>query len=182
MSLNRENVQYILARFGAGIPPRQILNELQYRAYLPWITIGTVERCIRENGRRQEISAPPANQGGPGPSTATQSARQFSASPAMRTLETDDLVDPGPTMPWDSQADKFAISAYRGGKSEDYIWVTLRSHGYDITRPEVVASLIKQGISAALWTQRSWNWSLVSSFHGVIVSCTAVFPPWIFWS
>lgn len=149
MSLSRDNIQYILARFSAGIPSRQILNELQYRAYLPWINIVMVERCLRENGCLQELSATSANHGEAGPSTATQNAHQCPASPAVGTFETDNLHDPGPTLPWDAQADKFAISAYQGGKSEDYIWVTLRRYGYDITRPEVVASLIKQGISAA---------------------------------
>lgn len=152
MSLSRENIQFILARFSAGIPPRQILHDLQYRAYLPLINIAMVERCLCEHGHHlQEIPATSANQGEPGPSTATQNALEFPASPAASgTFETDDdLDDPGPTLPWDAQADEFTISAYRGGKSEDYIWVTLRRYGYDITRPEVVASLIKQGISAA---------------------------------
>lgn len=161
MSLNRENVQYTLARFDVGIPPLQILNELQYLAYLPWITITTVERCICENGRRlQEILAPSSsssanNKGRPGPSTtAAHHDRQIPASrPATTTVgrsETvDNLVDSGPTLPWNSLADSFAISAYQCGKSEDHIWVTLRGYGYDITRPEVVASLMKQGISRA---------------------------------
>lgn len=160
MSLNTDHVQYILARFSAGIPPRQILDELQYRAYLPWINITTVERYLCENGRLQEIPPPSsanANQGGsrPGPSTAqSQNARQSPICPAaavVGTFDTDitNLDDPGPTLSWDSLADKFAISACRGGKSEDDIWLTLRSNGYDITRPEVVASLIRQGVSGA---------------------------------
>lgn len=161
MSLNRENVQYILARFDVGIPPLQILNELQYLAYLPWINVTTVERCLCENGRRlQEILAPSSsssanNQGKPGPSmTATHHDRQIPASRPATTVgrsETVDnlVVDPGPTLPWNSLADSFTISAYKCGKSEDHIWVTLRGYGYDITRPEVVASLIKQGISGA---------------------------------
>ena len=169
MSLNRENVQYILARFDAGIPPLQILNELQYLAYLPWINIGTVERCLCKNGRLQEIPSPlPSssssttttttttsnNQGRPGPSTSTYHDRQIpTTSPAAAVGKVgtvvDNLEDPGPTLPWNSLADTFTISAYKCGKSEDDIWVTLRRYGYDITRPEVVASLIKQGISGA---------------------------------
>lgn len=157
MSFNSEHVQYILARFSAGVSSRQILDELQYRAYLPWINIATVERCLCENGRLPEIPTRSANQGGPGgPSTvATQNARRSPTSAGVgRFSNSDNLDDPGPTLPWDSLADNFAISAYRGGKSEDDIWVTLRNYGYDISRPEVVASLIKQGISGARWTPK----------------------------
>lgn len=172
MSLNTEHVQYILARF-TGIRPRQILEELQYRAYLPWINIATVERCLCENGCLliQEIPTTPSSadnhQGGSdrlGPSitAATQNEARHQNSPITTSpaaaaavgtfFEIDNLLDiddPGPTLSWDSLAEKFAISAYRGGKSEDDIWVTLRRYGYDITRPEVVASLIRQGISGA---------------------------------
>lgn len=95
MSLNRANSQYALSQFDAGVPPHQILLDLQYRAFLPSINITTVERCLYENSR-----LPPAR---PGPPAASQNARQLPTSPAVGSFGTDDFADPGPTLPWDTQ-------------------------------------------------------------------------------
>lgn len=80
----------------------------------------------------------------------TQKVRQLSLSahPAVRNSTTDDaLYDPGPTMTWNDQADRFTISAHRFGKTVDEIWATLRSNGYDIAKTEVIASLNGHGLS-----------------------------------
>lgn len=167
MHLSTSNVQYILAKFDAGVPPHRIVIGLHYRAFLPSIDVATIEQCLYDNGRLMKThhaaivikddrslgvghasdSPPPANEGAPGASaTSTQEARQLPTNPATDNLATDDLVDPGPMLPWDSQADDFALTAYRAMKSRDEIWTTLRSRGYNITRAEVVTSLIRQGV------------------------------------
>lgn len=168
MPLNKSHVQYVLTQFDGGVPPHQILIGLQYRAFLPSITIATIERCLRDNGRvlndQQAGSAtqgnqslgigwashflPPANQGVPGPSAATQGSGQFSTGSAMGTftIADDHFVGPGRTMRWDSEADDFILAAYIAGMSGDEIWTKLRSNGYDIARAQVVISLFQQGV------------------------------------
>ena len=92
MQLSKTHMQYVLTQFNAGVEPPQILERLQYRAFLPSINVATIRRCIRDNGRvltdeqtgnatqgNQSIGIgqashplPPANQGTPGPSAATK--------------------------------------------------------------------------------------------------------------
>lgn len=74
-------------------------------------------------------SLPPANEGAPAGASATtsQEARQLPTDPATDNLATDDVVDPGPMLPWDTQAEDFALAAFRAGKSRDEIWKTLQS-------------------------------------------------------
>ena len=167
MPLSRADVQYVLTQFDAGVQPHRILIGLQYRAFPPGENLATIERCLRENGRRQynhqtgnaaqgnqssgigrRASNPPrpANQGAPGSSATTQEARQFPANP---TSETNDLVNPRPTLDWDAEADGLAISAHRSGQSVDEILLMLRSRGYDITEGEVALSLLRQGVPVA---------------------------------
>lgn len=167
MHLNTSNVQYILAKFDAGVPPHRIVIGLQYHAFLPSIDVATIERCLYDNGRLMKTHQaaitikddrslgvghasdplPPANEDSPGASATTQEARQFPTGSAVDNFAAaDDLADPGPMLPWDAQADDFALTAYRAGKSCDEIWAMLRSRGYDITRAEVVTSLIRQGV------------------------------------
>lgn len=174
MSLSISNVQYVLAQFDAGVPPHRILIGLQYRAFLPSATVGTIERCLCENGRRlqhhqADYAAPPrANQPlgvGRGsnhpPGPANQ--RPFAATPnpfaqtsaAAATNNNNNLAAIAAnrgrptTLDWDVQADSFAISAHRSGKSVDEIFSALRSRGYDITEGEIVFSLIRQGVPIA---------------------------------
>lgn len=172
MHLNTSDVQYILAKFDAGVPPHRILIGLQYRAFLPTaIDIATIENCLYDNGRLMKIHQaatttkddqalgfghtsdpllpPAANEGAPaGLAATTQEAhRQLpSTGLAMGNLATDQLVDSGPMLPWDAQADDFALTAYQASKSRDEIWTTLRNRGYDITPADVVTSLVRQGV------------------------------------
>lgn len=167
MPFNKSHVQYVLAQFDAGVSPHEILVKLQYRAFLPSINVATIERCIRDNGRvltdQQTGNAtksnqsrgigqashplPPANQGAPGSSAATQGSSQFPIGFATRSFPTNvDYFDPGPRMPWDPEADKFTLAEYRAKKSGEEIWTSLRSRGYDITPQEIVNSLVRQGV------------------------------------
>lgn len=185
MSLKKSQVEYVLTRSDAGVPPYRILNDLQYREYLPGINIATIERCLCENGRplvnyepgnaaqgspspgvdRASNRPSPANQGTPSPSTtqgtpspsATQSTpspcatiqvaiQSPGSSPIVQSIETDEPVNPVAILPWDDRADDFAISAYESGRSEDDICSMLRDIGYDITRVDVILSLIRQGV------------------------------------
>ena len=167
MPLTRTHVEYVLTQFEAGVPPQQILIGLQYRAFLPSINLATIERCLRENDRlpdncRPDNAAqgnqspgaggarnppPLANGVALGPSTTTEEAHQPPASPIARTSATGNLVDPGPTLDWDAQAERSAIAAYRSGQSIEEILLTLRSRGYDITQAELIVGLVRQGES-----------------------------------
>lgn len=51
MSLNRAHIQYILNQFDAGASPHRILDRLQNSAFVPWLTLATVEQCLYEYGR-----------------------------------------------------------------------------------------------------------------------------------
>lgn len=51
MHLNTSDVEYILAKFDAGVPPHRIVIGLQYRAFLPSINVATIEQCLHDNGR-----------------------------------------------------------------------------------------------------------------------------------
>lgn len=166
MPFTRSHVQYVLAQFDSGIPPLQILMNLQYRDFLPSINIGTIERCLRDNGRilnnqpagntTQENTAPgtadannqlpQANQGAEGPSRASQGSSQLPTSAAREspTNANHPVADPGsgPTMPWDAQADDITLDASMAGMSGDEICRMLRSRGYDINRTQVGVSLL----------------------------------------
>lgn len=171
MALNRSHVEYVLAQFDIGVPPLQILSRLQYRAFLPSVTVVTIERCLRENGRvlndqragnkpqgnrsieigHASTSFSLANHVGPGPSTLTQESSQLSARATMRTYATADehFVNPAPTMQWDALADSFALAAHRARKPLHEILTMLRSNGYDITLEEVLTNLTRQGVPLA---------------------------------
>lgn len=184
MHLSTSNVEYILAKFDAGVPSHRIVIGLQYRAFLPSIDVATIEQCLYDNGRLMKTHQaaitikddrsrggvgggggvgghasnslpPPANESStPRASATTEETHQFPTGAAaidnFAAPDDDDLlVDPGPMLlrPWDAQADDFALTAYQAGnKSRDEIWTTLRSRGYDISRAEVVTSLIRQGV------------------------------------
>lgn len=167
MHLSTSNVQYILAKFDAGVPPHRILIGLQDRAFLPNTDVATIEQCLYDNGRLMKPhqaaitvkddqspgvdghasdSLPPANnEGAPSASTTTtQEVRQLPTDPPTTdNLATDDAAAPGPMLPWDAQADDFTLAAFRVGKSRDEIWKTLQGRGYDITRYEFVKNLIR---------------------------------------
>lgn len=49
--LSKSNVEYILAKFDAGVPSHRIVIGLQYRAFLPSIDVATIEQCLFDNGR-----------------------------------------------------------------------------------------------------------------------------------
>lgn len=158
MLFSRGDIHYVLSQFDAGIQLVQIINDLHLAA---------IEQCLHEHGRQisnnqpsdaghddqsheaNRSSNPPwaTNHAALGPPTANQEARQVSAHPAVLNSTTDALYDPGPTMSWDAQADRFTIAAHRFGNSAAEIWATLRSNGYDIAQTEVIASLIGQGVS-----------------------------------
>lgn len=168
MLFSREEVQYILSQFDAGVRPIEILNDLYHSGWPYWLKLATIEQCLRVNGRRNSNDIPSDeahdhqshganrasdprplnNHATPGTPAVNQEARQVSANPAVQNSTTDALYDPGPTMTWDAQADRFTMSAHRVGKSEAEIWTTLRSNGYDIAPTEVTASLDRQGVSA----------------------------------
>lgn len=165
MQLSKTHMQYVLAQFDAGVEPRQILERLQYRAFLPSINVTTIRRCIRDNGRvltdeqtgnatqgnqligigQASHPLPPANQSAPGPSAATQGV-QYPEGFAMTSFPaTFDYIHPVSKNLWDSWADRFTVAEYGAGKSVEEIWTWLRGLGYDITRQEIVNSLVRQG-------------------------------------
>lgn len=146
MTLSTADVEYILAQFDAGVHPNQILVGLQYRSFLPGVNRATIENCLRENGRR------PDNQ-------QTYNAVQGNQSSGVGRAS-----NPSPTLDWDAQADAFAISAYRSGKSVDEILSMLRSHGYDVTDGEVALSLLRQGVAVASRTGGTWEQVMVFFF------------------
>lgn len=174
MLFSKEDVQNILRQFDAGLKPVRILNELNRSGFPGSLELSAVEQCLRDNGRQISTNKQPSNaahghqshgaghasnsfasssHAAPGPPAANQKVRQLSLSAhaAVRnSITTDDahaLYDPGPTMTWNDQADRFTISAHRFGKTVDEIWATLRSNGYDIAKTEVIASLNGQGLS-----------------------------------
>lgn len=167
MLFSKGDIQNILRQFDAGFQPVQILNELNRSGFPRSLELAAVEQCLRVNGRQisnnqpsnaahgyqshgaGHASSPSAstNHAASGPPAANQGARQVSAYPAVQNSTTDALYDPGPTMTWNDQADRFTMSAHRFGKSVDEIWATLRSNGYDIAKTEVIASLNGQGVS-----------------------------------
>lgn len=66
---------------------------------------------------------------------------------SMPTIE-----NSAPIYNWNSQADAFALSAHRFGRTASQITSQLRSNGYDrVTVEEVVASLIRQGVKDVKW-------------------------------
>lgn len=146
MTLSTADVEYILAQFDAGVHPDQILVGLQYRSFLPGVNRATIERCLDENGRR------PDNQ-------QTYNAVQGNQSSGVGSAS-----NPIPTEDWDAQADAFAISAHRSGKSVDDILSILRSNGYDVTDGEVALSLLRQGVPVASRTQGTWEQVMVFFF------------------
>lgn len=172
MLFSRGDIRYILSQSDAGVQPVQILNDL-YRCGFPrWLELATIEKCLRDNGRKISNNHVPSNAAhghghqshgaghassssastnhvALGPSTANQQARQVSTHPAVQKPTTGALYDPGPTMSWDAQADRFTMSAHRYGKSAAEIWATLRRNGYDVAQTEVIASLAIQGVSTA---------------------------------
>lgn len=172
MLFSKGDVQNILRQFDAGLKPVRILNELNRSGFPGSLELAAVEQCLRDNGRQISTNKQPSNaahghqshgaghasnsfasssHAAPGPPAANQKVRQLSLSahPAVRnsTTDNDALYDPGPTMTWNDQADRFTISAHRFGKTVDEIWATLRSNGYDIAKTEVIASLNGQGLS-----------------------------------
>lgn len=171
MSFNKTHVQYILARFDAGVSTSQILIQLQSRYLFTSINIAMVEQCLHDNGRSPNnpqagnathgtqstgiryasIPLTPVNEDAVGLSAATQRSGQIYTGSAMEYFATADdrFADTDLTLRWDSQADELAITAHRARKSEEEIWVMLRSHGYNVTRAEVVASLARQSVHVA---------------------------------
>lgn len=166
MLLGREDVRNILRKFDAGFQPIQILNDLYRSGFSELVELAAVEQCLRDNGRQisnnqasnaahghqshgvGHATSPSAstNHAASGPPAANQGALQVSAYAAVQNTTTGALYDPGPTLTWNDQADRFTISAHRFGKSVDEIWVTLRNNGYDIAKTEVMASLNGQGV------------------------------------
>lgn len=166
MPFSGSHVQYVLAQFDSGVPPHQILMNLQYRDFLPSLNIGTIERCLRDNGRilnnqragnttqgntlhgtgYASNQLPQANQGATDASRATQGSSQFPTG-AVRETSTNanhHVADSGsgPTMRWDAQADAITLEASMAGMSGDEICRMLRSRGYDINRTQVGMSLL----------------------------------------
>lgn len=56
-----------------------------------------------------------------------------------------------PRLPWDAQADAFALAEHRTGKSVQQIKAHLGLNGYDILAPEITASLHRQGVDKVNW-------------------------------
>lgn len=112
MSLSKNQVQYILAKFDAGVPTHRIPMGFQ-SAHLPSADIDTVEQCLRENGRLQSNhyragyyaaiwanQPPPPPPGGvgrgsnnpPGPANQRPSAATPNPSAQTSAAATNDLV------------------------------------------------------------------------------------------
>lgn len=160
MSFDNTHVQYVLAQFAAGASTLQILDELQSRYYLPNINIAMIEQCLRDNGRspsnqkvdRNAINLlSPANRRTVGSSAVTEQSDPIYAGTAMEYFATADdrFANTDIRILWDSAADELVIAAYEARKSEEEIWVMLRSRGYNVTRAEVVASLARQRVNEA---------------------------------
>lgn len=171
MPFNKTHVQYVLAQFDAGVSTPQILIQLESRFFLPRIKIAMIEQCLRDNGRlpnNQQVGnathgtqpikisyasnlLSPANQGAVGSSAATQRSGQIYTGSAMEYFATADdrFANTDLKIRWDSEADELAIAAHGAKRSEEEIWIMLRSRGYNVTRAEVVASLIRQRVHVA---------------------------------
>lgn len=159
MSFNNTHVQYILGQFAAGVSTLQILDKLQSRYTLPSINIAMIEQCLRDNGcspSNQQVGnainlLSPANRRTVGSSAATQQSDPIYAGTAMEYFATADdrFANTDIRIHWDSEADELVIAAYGARKSEEEIWIMLRSRGYNVTRAEVVASLARQRVNEA---------------------------------
>lgn len=67
-------------------------------------------------------------------------------------VSTPTIENSAPVYNWNSQADTFALSAHRFGRTASQIAGQLRSNGYDrVIVEEVVASLVRQGVKNPKW-------------------------------
>lgn len=196
MPFNKSHVKYILDQFDAGVSPHQILLNLQYRDFLPSITVATIERCIRDNGRvlpdqqtgdatqgnqlRQaglQASPPqlPAASQSPADSTmATQGSvnSPLASIPDTSNLDTtrepfqesnlsslgfttetfpttvEQIGDTAPCRHWDTWADGYVLAAFCVHKSGEETFRELRKRGYNISRLQIVDSLVRQNLCA----------------------------------
>lgn len=90
------------------------------------------------------LTSPPLGQPSQG-----QIASIYNPTTQVSTLTTPNSA---PTYPWNVQAEDFAMSAHRAGKSVLEIYTQLRNNGYDhITPEEVMASLRRQGVYHMKW-------------------------------
>lgn len=141
-------IHYTCASYDAGISLAEIHCYLLSNGY-PSLGFATIEEWLRANGRSinsltaQATSSQLANIR-PAPTTAPPapkpvSSRGGATTPLTRTMPQN--------VPWNSEADKFAISAHREGKTVDRIREELSLNGYDVTLNDVIRSLHKQGIN-----------------------------------
>ncbi len=162
MSLSNQNIEYVLTSFDAGSPPLRILDAL-LSAGVKGLEPNAILQCLRANGRLRDddpqsyeylgdllLECEPikvkiwqSNQA-PGSSTATQESQGFDTPvPPTSTIA---WVDPGPTMPWDTLADRFTLAAHNYRQSVPDICAVLRKNGYDVTQSQVLNSLNRQGV------------------------------------
>lgn len=192
MPFHKSHAKYVLDQFDAGVSSDQILLDLRYRDFLPSVNIGTIERCIRDSGRilpdhqtddatqgnqtlevgQSSSSIPPASQGSPDSTMATQgsvqsplestpdTSREFGPHTTTETLQESGLstvsftTETSPTTDeqfddseWDAEADAYVLAAFVAKKSGEEMWRTLRRAGYNITSQDIVDSMVRQSLN-----------------------------------
>lgn len=154
MSLSDQNIIYVLTLFDAGISPSQISNIL-LSAGLTELKLMTILWYLRKNGRLSDndllnyTSQDDLLQSCKSNYTAgcfnSMQTRQGFDTPDLSTSDTM-WVDPGPTMPWDTLADRFTLAAHVNKKLPSEICALLRCNGYNVTQAQVLTSLNRQGV------------------------------------
>lgn len=158
-SWTAENEAYVLRWFDRGVLPAQILREMRAHGY-PNLPLETIEQCLRVNGRAVDGLDPSFRM----PITSnTFNARGYEGQP--NNYFGDNMVHglapararhvpPSTFRPqssnqgrqWDEEAARYAINAYRQGRTVMEIWADLNHHGYVSNAAEVAASLNAQGV------------------------------------
>lgn len=121
LNLHEDLVKEIVNLYESGCAPDEICKQLAGRGYTR-LSLLTIKQCLRLKG--YPIDTDDANN-----------------KPPLSTH----VVAPI-DKPWDVEAAAYALKAYLLGKSVFQIWVQLRGKGYDVTKAQVVASLIAQGV------------------------------------
>lgn len=142
-------INYTCASFDAGISLAEIHRYLHSNGY-PTLEFATIEEWLSANGRSVNSLTSQAS----GSQFANIRPAPTNAQPAPNPFNGRDRATTGipgtmpQNAPWNAQADRLAISAYREGKSVEGIRQEVSLNGYDVTLNDVIRSLYKQGINS----------------------------------
>lgn len=131
--LNPRNVQIVLDRFKAGVPPHEILRAL-HDAGNRDVTLEIIQKCLLQNAHTMfDPVIVPAITSNAGPSSQAQNRSHHGESLP-------------PLYSWNAVADTFALCAHNYGLSVPQIAAQLCKNGYDVSQNEVAESLTRQGV------------------------------------